>query len=50
MWKLHDGTDFGAACGTPIRAAQSGRVTAAYFNAGYGQRLLIDHGSVGGGR
>lgn len=48
VWKLHDGTDFGAACGTPIRAAQSGRVTAAYYNAGYGHRLLIDHGSVSG--
>ena len=43
-WKLHDGTDFGAGCGTPIRAPYAGTVTAAYFNAGYGNRLIIDHG------
>jgi murein DD-endopeptidase MepM/ murein hydrolase activator NlpD len=48
VWKLHDGTDFGAACGTPIRAAQSGQVTAAYVDAAYGHRLLLDHGAVGG--
>lgn len=47
-WKLHDGTDFAASCGTPIRAAASGTVTERYFNAGYGNRLLIDHGKVGG--
>jgi murein DD-endopeptidase MepM/ murein hydrolase activator NlpD len=47
-WKLHDGTDFGAACGTPIRAAYAGRVAERYFNAGYGNRLMIDHGYVGG--
>lgn len=47
-WKLHDGTDFAAGCGTPIRAAASGVVTERYFNAGYGNRLLIDHGKVGG--
>ena len=47
-WKLHDGTDFGAGCGTPIRAAASGVVSEAYFNGGYGNRLFIDHGVVGG--
>jgi len=47
-WKLHDGTDFGAACGTPIRAAYAGRVAERYYNAGYGNRLMIDHGYVGG--
>lgn len=46
--KLHDGTDFGAACGTPIRAAASGVVTQRYYNAGYGHRLMIDHGRVNG--
>ena len=45
-WKLHDGTDFGAACGTPIRAAASGVISEKYFNAGYGNRLFIDHGSI----
>ena len=49
-WKLHDGTDFGAGCGTPIRAPYGGVVTRAYFNAGYGQRLILDHGTVDGVR
>ncbi|HKH55546.1 MAG TPA: peptidoglycan DD-metalloendopeptidase family protein, partial [Propionibacteriaceae bacterium] len=43
-WKLHDGTDFGAGCGTPIRAPYSGQVAERYYNAGYGNRLMIDHG------
>jgi murein DD-endopeptidase MepM/ murein hydrolase activator NlpD len=47
-WKLHDGTDFGAACGTPIRASYAGRVAERYYNAGYGNRLMIDHGYIGG--
>jgi murein DD-endopeptidase MepM/ murein hydrolase activator NlpD len=47
-WKLHDGTDFGAGCGTPIHAAYSGRVAERYYNAGYGNRLMIDHGYIGG--
>jgi murein DD-endopeptidase MepM/ murein hydrolase activator NlpD len=50
MWKLHDGTDFRAGCGTPIRAPYAGRVSSAYYNAGYGNRLMIDHGVVGGRR
>jgi murein DD-endopeptidase MepM/ murein hydrolase activator NlpD len=47
-WKLHDGTDFGASCGTPIRAPRAGRVAERYYNAGYGNRLMIDHGYIGG--
>ncbi len=48
VWKLHDGTDFGASCGTPIRAAADGRVINRYFNSGYGNRLMIDHGTLSG--
>ncbi|MFK4087827.1 M23 family metallopeptidase [Kribbella sp. NPDC020789] len=48
VWKLHDGTDFGAGCGTPIRAAASGRVTDKYYNGGYGNRLFISHGVIDG--
>ena len=48
VWKLHDGTDFGAACGAPIYAAYRGTVQERYFNAGYGNRLIIDHGQVDG--
>lgn len=47
-WKLHDGTDFGASCGSPIRAARAGVVAEKYYNAGYGNRLMIDHGYVDG--
>jgi len=43
-WTLHDGTDYGASCGTPIRAAAGGRVIAAYFNSGYGNRVIVDNG------
>lgn len=50
MWKLHDGTDFGAACGTPIRAPYAGVVTRAYFSPAYGNRLFLRHGSVSGVR
>ncbi len=41
---LHDGTDFGAACGTPIRAAAPGRVLEEYFATAWGNRIIIDHG------
>ena len=45
-WKLHDGTDFGAGCGTRSGPPYSGRVAERYYNAGYGNRLMIDHGYV----
>jgi murein DD-endopeptidase MepM/ murein hydrolase activator NlpD len=48
VWKLHDGTDFGAGCGTPILAPYAGIVTERYFNVGYGNRLMVDHGIVDG--
>jgi murein DD-endopeptidase MepM/ murein hydrolase activator NlpD len=48
VWKLHDGTDFGAPCGTPIRAPAAGRVINRSYDAGYGHRLMIDHGTLGG--
>lgn len=48
VWKLHDGLDIGAPCGAPIRAAMGGRVTFAGMTRGYGYRLVIDHGRVGG--
>lgn len=43
-WRLHDGTDFGASCGTPIRAAAKGTVLAVYYNSAYGNRVVVDHG------
>jgi murein DD-endopeptidase MepM/ murein hydrolase activator NlpD len=48
VYKLHDGTDFGSGCGTPIRAAGSGRVIWAKNRSGYGYQLAIDHGVVRG--
>ena len=41
---LHDGIDFGAACGTPIRAAADGTVSREYFQTAWGNRIIIDHG------
>ena len=50
IWKLHDGTDFAAACGTAIRAPYAGVVTRAFFHSAYGNRLFLSHGSVDGVR
>ena len=47
-WGLHDGVDFGGGCGTPLRAAAPGRVVAAYWSGVYGNRLIVDHGVLGG--
>jgi murein DD-endopeptidase MepM/ murein hydrolase activator NlpD len=47
-WRLHAGTDFGAACGTPVRAAASGTVVRAGWAGGYGNQLVIDHGRMRG--
>ncbi|WP_344222100.1 peptidoglycan DD-metalloendopeptidase family protein [Kribbella sancticallisti] len=47
-WKLHDGTDFGGGCGTPIRAAASGVVSDRYYNGGYGNRLFLSNGVIKG--
>lgn len=44
VWKLHDGTDLAAACGTPVVAPSPGTVTRAYFHAAYGWRVFVDHG------
>ena len=46
---FHDGVDFGAGrCGVPIRAAASGQVVSRYYQTAYGNRLIIDHGLIGG--
>ena len=42
---FHAGLDYGASCGTPIRAAGTGVVISAGFNSGgYGNMTLINHG------
>jgi murein DD-endopeptidase MepM/ murein hydrolase activator NlpD len=47
-WKLHDGTDFGAGCGTPVYAAASGTVISEYYDSAYGNRITLNHGNVNG--
>jgi murein DD-endopeptidase MepM/ murein hydrolase activator NlpD len=46
--RLHAGTDFGAGCGTPVRAAAPGTVVRAGGAGGYGNQLVIDHGTMSG--
>ncbi|WP_141846057.1 M23 family metallopeptidase [Lapillicoccus jejuensis] len=48
VWKLHTGTDFGMACGTPVYAAADGTVLSAGWGGGDGNRIVIDHGIVSG--
>lgn len=47
-WRMHNGTDYGAACGEPLYAAQSGTVVKAGAQGGFGNYTIIDHGVVGG--
>lgn len=47
-WRMHNGTDFGAACGTPLYAARDGKVLMARYNGGFGNYVLIGHGTVAG--
>lgn len=46
--RLHAGTDFGAACGTPVRAAASGRIVRAGWVGGFGNQVLVAHGRMKG--
>jgi murein DD-endopeptidase MepM/ murein hydrolase activator NlpD len=48
IYKLHDGTDFGVGCGTPVHAAASGTVIQTALTVGYGNQLVINHGVVHG--
>ena len=42
---LHDGVDFGAACGTPDpRGRGRARCSSEYFQSAWGNRVIIDHG------
>ena len=42
-WRLHSGTDIGAATGTHVLAALAGRVAIANFLGGYGLTVVLEH-------
>lgn len=44
VYKLHDGVDLGASCGTPVHLPVAGIVTSAGYHGGYGYRVVVDHG------
>jgi len=44
VYKLHDGTDFGVPCGTPVKAAADGTIIQQYFNGAYGNRVILNNG------
>ncbi|MGF1647401.1 MAG: peptidoglycan DD-metalloendopeptidase family protein [Kineosporiaceae bacterium] len=46
--KLHNGQDFGAPCGTPVHAGADGSVVESGWAGGYGNRVVIAHGTVNG--
>ena len=48
IWRMHNGTDFGATCGMPLYAAQSGTVVTAGRQGGFGNYVVVDHGVIGG--
>lgn len=45
---LHDGTDFGAGCGSSLIASANGTVVQRYYDSVYGNRLYINVGRVNG--
>ncbi|MCE1174965.1 MAG: peptidoglycan DD-metalloendopeptidase family protein [Propionibacteriales bacterium] len=48
-WRMHWGTDFGAACGTPIRAMANGKViSAGWTTYGFGNYTIISYGKMFG--
>lgn len=46
----HLGIDFVARAGTPVLAAAPGRVTASFRGPGYGNEVVIDHGTDADGK
>lgn len=48
VYKLHSGTDFGAACGSPVYAAYPGTVESTGYEGAYGNRIEVSHGTIDG--
>ncbi len=44
-WRAHNGVDYGAPVGTPVRAVADGVIRTAGWQNGYGNLISIDHGS-----
>jgi murein DD-endopeptidase MepM/ murein hydrolase activator NlpD len=42
-WKAHNGVDYSASVGTPVRATASGRIFSIGWNGGYGNTVVIKH-------
>lgn len=47
-YSLHNGTDFGAGCGSPLYASANGRVMEHGYDGVYGNYLILDHGYQAG--
>ncbi|AQP44162.1 peptidoglycan DD-metalloendopeptidase family protein [Tessaracoccus flavus] len=47
VFRLHDGVDLAAPCGTPVVVPNGGTVTRVDHHPAYGRRVVVDHG---GGR
>lgn len=47
-WGMHDGTDFGVACGEGMRAVAGGTVLSKYYSSVYGNRLYLSLGTING--
>jgi murein DD-endopeptidase MepM/ murein hydrolase activator NlpD len=45
VYKLHTGEDFGVPSGTPVHAMADGEVIIAKYSSGYGNYIVINHGS-----
>ena len=45
-WGLHDGIDYAAGCGQPLRAGADGVVTSKYYSDVYGYRLFVNVGAT----
>lgn len=48
IWRMHDGVDIGAACGTPIWSTLPGTVIESTSSSSAGLHVKVDHGMVGG--
>ena len=46
--KFHNGIDIAAPMGTPIKAANAGKVIFSGWYGGYGRVVILDHGQVNG--